>query len=95
MDCRPFPSAIQPSMWENPREFVEAVKESYRKDYWDTQSAHVEVWTEKDAIVGTIQETTNEYGVAIRSSRGFSSTTKVYEIANYFQKLNGKSISVF
>ena len=44
----------KPAMWENPKEFIESVKESYRKDYWDNQSLCVEIWTEKDAIIGTV-----------------------------------------
>ena len=85
----------KPSMWENPKEFIKIVKESYRKDYWELQPTHVEVWSEKDAIVGTIQETTDHYGVIIRANRGFTSTTKVHEIAEYFRKLSDKSINVF
>ena len=42
-----------------------------------------------------LSETTDHYGVIIRANRGFTSTTKVYEIAEYFQKLSDKSINVF
>jgi hypothetical protein len=28
---------------------------SYRRDYWNTQGAHVEIRVEKDAVLGSIQ----------------------------------------
>jgi hypothetical protein len=82
-------------MWENPTQFAETVKKAYRKDYWETQPTHVEIWTEKDTIIGTIQEVTEKYGVAVRVNRGFSSATRAFEIAEYFQHLDDKRVVIF
>jgi len=73
----------------NPAAYAEAVKRSYRKDYWQDQPWHLEVWTEKDAVVGAIQPVTDEYGVTVRTGRGFQSTTRVHEIAELFERLDG------
>ena len=86
--------AYQPSVWANPSGYAEAVKRSYRKDYWASQPVHVEVWTEKDAIIGAIEEVTEEFGVTVRVYRGFQSTTRVKEIASIL-RLTGKPNKVF
>jgi hypothetical protein len=68
------------------------VKNSYRKDYWALQPVHVEVWTEKDAIIGSIAEITDDFGVTARVGRGFQSTTIVREIAALFAKISKPKI---
>jgi hypothetical protein len=80
--------------FDDPGQFIEAMQSIYRKDYWKLQPKYVEIWTEKDAIVGSIQATTNELGVTVRVTRGFSSTTKVHEVAEHFASV-GKPITVF
>ena len=54
---------------------------SYRKDFWHDQPEHVEIWCERDAIIGSIESLTDELGVVVRVGRGFVSTTKIHEIA--------------
>ena len=39
------------SAWDDTRAFLDTVKRSYRRDYWQDQPHHVEIWTEKDAII--------------------------------------------
>src|SRR5271167_1289944 len=53
------------NVFEDAAQYLEAVQGSYRKDYWRMQPAHVELWVEKDAIVGSILELTNELGVPV------------------------------
>jgi hypothetical protein len=83
-----------PTVWEDAAEYVDALKSQYRKDYWHTQPAHVEVWVEKDAVVGSIEELTDELGVRVRPGKGFQSTTKVHEIAELFSRIK-KPIFVY
>lgn len=87
--------AYQPSVWANPSGYAEAVKRSYRKDYWASQPVHVEVWTEKDAIIGAIEEVTEEFGVTVRVYRGFQSTTRVNEIASILRSTDKPNIVFF
>jgi hypothetical protein len=70
-----------PNMWTDAAEYAEAVKRGYRKDYWETQPNYVELWVEKDAIIGSIQDLTDELGVTVRVGRGFLSTTRAHDIA--------------
>src|SRR2546428_1126981 len=71
----------EPSVWTNPRQYAEAVKQGYRRDYWQSQPYHVEIWCEKDTVTGSIQDLTDELGITVRVGRGFNSETRVYEIA--------------
>jgi hypothetical protein len=84
----------QPNVFSDANEYAEVVKRGYRKDYWQLQRNYVEVWTEKDAIIGSIEPTTDELGVRIRVGRGFLSTTKAHEIAEHFEDID-KPITVF
>jgi hypothetical protein len=83
-----------PTVWEDATEYVETLKYGYRKDYWNAQPAHVEIWVEKDAVVGSIEHLTDELGVRVRPGKGFQSTTKVHEIAELFSKID-KPIFVY
>ncbi len=83
-----------PTVFDNLKDGLMALRNCYRKDYWQDQPAHVEVWTEKDAIIGSIEPVTDELGVTVRVSRGFTSTTRVHEIASVFSGVF-KPISVF
>lgn len=82
------------SVWDDAQEYAETIKNSYRKDYWATQPNYVELWTEKDAIIGCIEGVTKELGVTVRVGRGFLSTTKSHEIAQRFRHIS-KPITVF
>src|SRR5664279_1671557 len=76
-----------PSVFDDIKDGLMALRNCYRKDYWQNQIAHVEVWAEKDAIIGSIEPVTNELGVTVRVSRGFTSTTRVHEIASIFMEI--------
>jgi hypothetical protein len=76
-----------PSVFDDIKDGLIALRRCYRKDYWEDQLAYVEIWTEKDAIIGSIEPVTDELGVTVRVSRGFTSTTRVYEIAKAFARI--------
>jgi hypothetical protein len=83
-----------PTVWTDAAEYVETIRNGYRKDYWNTQPALVEIWVEKDAVVGSIEDLTNELGVRTRPGKGFQSTTKAHEIAELFSQVT-KPIFVY
>ena len=83
-----------PNVWTDPEAYAETIQRSYRKDYWNTQGTYNEIWVEKDAVIGSIQALTDKLGVKVRVGRGFQSTTRVHEIAEYFDGIR-KPIYVF
>lgn len=84
---------IEPLVWDDPGEFSELVGNLYKKNRWQDQSCHVEIWSEKDAINGSVEPVYSRYGVTFRAYRGFNSTTKKYEIARFFNSL-GKPVVI-
>jgi hypothetical protein len=77
----------RPTVWDDAEGYAKTVQRSYRKDYWAMQPNYVELWVEKDAIIGSIEPVTNELGIAVRVGRGFLSTTRVHEIADVFSTI--------
>lgn len=85
------------SGWSNLTEYAKWQFRGYRRDYWQDQNNYCEIWCEKDAVVGSIDEVTDKWGVTIRALRGFNSTTAVHHIADDFEDKNdeGKRIFVY
>lgn len=50
----------EPNVWDDAAGYAEAVKRDYRRNYWATQPRHVELWAEKDAIIGSIESITDD-----------------------------------
>jgi hypothetical protein len=82
-----------PNVFEDCATYVSAVSCSYRKDHWELQPRHVEVWCEKDAVIGSIEGTTDKLGITVRVARGFMSATRVNDIAGDLERI-GKPTTV-
>jgi len=53
---------------------------------WATQSDHVEVWCEKDALTGIIEPITREMAVPFLPGHGFSSLTMIEQARDRFKE---------
>lgn len=84
------------STWESPAEIVRAVSRQYRTDLWAAQPARVEVWVEKDALIGVIESACDPLRVPHFSCRGYASQTALYDagqrIADYIDR--GQRVSI-
>lgn len=65
--------------YEDPTDFMSTIFKQYAENLWRDQSVYVEVWVEKDAIVGVVQRPCSFYRVPFFSCRGYSSVTGMYE----------------
>lgn len=74
------------SHWTDPAQIVAAVAEQFRVDLWDTQPHRVEVWIEKDALVGVIENVCEEFDVPYFSCRGYTSQSEMWAAAMRFVK---------
>jgi hypothetical protein len=83
-----------PNVWKDAAGYGADIQRRYPKDYWETQPHHVELWSEKDSVIGSIEGQTDKLGITVRVGRGFMSTTRIHEIAQQFRMLK-KPISVF
>jgi hypothetical protein len=85
----------QPAMWANLRDFLETVRQAYRKDVWTSQSRYVEVWLEKEALAGIFEPITEEYGVTLVVGRGYNSWTALYEAAERIRAMNRPTVLLY
>lgn len=69
------------SHWSDPPEIVEAVAKQFRIDKWATQPYRIEVWIEKDALVGVFERICNELDVPLLSCRGYTSQSEMWGAA--------------
>jgi len=66
----------------------------YRRSLWQDAAENVEIWVEKDALAGVINDVTNEYDVPLMVSRGFTSETFAYEAVNAYAN-SGRPLVVY
>jgi hypothetical protein len=67
--------------WSGPDALIRAAVAQYRKDYWRDQPVHIEVWSEKGTVRGTLGPVLDEYGVTFRVMHGYASATVINELA--------------
>jgi len=70
---------IQPPMWKNPSEIVQAAAGQFAIDRWKEQNNHVEVMVEKSALEGVLIPVCRELGIRFTANRGYSSASTMYE----------------
>jgi hypothetical protein len=69
------------SHWENPHSVIRSAASSYRTERWADQPHRVEVWIEKDALVGVIAGVCQRYDVDYFSCRGYTSQSELWGAA--------------
>jgi hypothetical protein len=74
------------STWSDPAEIVEAVASQYREDLWAGQLHQIEVWIEKDALVGVIERICEEFRVPYFACRGNNSESEQYKAGKRFER---------
>src|SRR6202030_2583182 len=60
----------------------------YRKALWAEIDAYVEVWLEKDALAGVVNEVTDMCDVPLMVARGYASLSFLHSAAEYIKSLN-------
>jgi hypothetical protein len=68
--------------WANPADIISSAAAGYRRDLWADQPNYVEVWVEKDALVGVIQRAANAVDVPYFSCRGYTSDSEIKAAAD-------------
>lgn len=66
------------SHWETPHQILEVCVKQFQIDKWNGQPKRVEVWIEKDALVGVIERTCRALDVAFFSCRGYTSQSEMW-----------------
>lgn len=69
------------STWKEPWNIIEACAKQYKEDLWRDQKNRVEVWIEKDALVGVIERVCAASRVPFLSCRGYTSQSEMWGAA--------------
>jgi len=84
------------SHWGSPTEILDTCASQFLIDRWGTQKNRVEVWIEKEALVGVIEGTCADLDVPFFSCRGYTSASEMwrmgYERMNRFAKAGQHNI---
>ena len=66
------------SHWRNPASLMNGAARGYANDKWADQPKRVEVWIEKDALIGVIAGVCEELDVGRFSCRGYTSQSSMW-----------------
>ena len=75
----------KPRSYSSLEEALKETARTYRRKLWDTQSAYVEIWLEKDALAGVLYDVTALYDVPLMVTRGYASLSFLHEAAEAIQ----------
>jgi hypothetical protein len=64
--------------FSSPGEAARKVARNYIEDLWDSQPCYIEVWIEKDALVGVIEPVCGRWRLPYFACRGYSSQSEQY-----------------
>ncbi len=66
------------SHWNSPSDIIEGCAKQFQIDKWATQEHRVEVWIEKDALVGIAERICRQLDVSYFSCRGYTSQSEMW-----------------
>lgn len=72
--------------FSDPQAFLESVKHQYAEDIWRDQDYYPEVWIEKDALLGVIEDVCNELRLPYFACRGYPSSSELYRAAKRLRR---------
>lgn len=74
------------SHWTEPGKVIESAAYSYRRDHWEGQPNYVEVWVEKDALIGIVGQICGKLDVNHFSCRGYVSQSEMWAAARRLRR---------
>ncbi len=72
--------------WSSASSIVKAISEQFAVDRWASQSHYVEVWFEKDALMGVFERAASRIDVPYLSCRGYPSDSTVWAAAQRLRR---------
>lgn len=76
------------SHWDCPEDAIDSARYSYMLDRWKNQPNYVEVWVEKDALIGIVSQICRKFDVPHFSCRGYTSQSEMWSAAQRFIRQN-------
>lgn len=70
--------------WDTPKDLLQAGADQFAYDKWAVQPVRVEVWIEKDALVGVVEPACKALDVPFFACRGYTSQSEQWRAAKRF-----------
>lgn len=77
----------------SPTHALRDLADHYSIDMWRDQPYHVEVWVEKEALIGVLQQAAGRYGIPVLACKGYMSLSEMWVAANRFHEV-GKPVVI-
>lgn len=74
------------SHWSKPGDMIDSAAYSYKLDHWQGQENYVEVWVEKDALIGIVGQICGKLDVNHFSCRGYVSQSEMWGAARRLKR---------
>jgi len=75
--------------WDSPADIVLACANQFQYDKWEGQEYYVEVWVEKDALIGVVERAARRLDVPFFSCRGYTSQSEMWSAARRLLRHKG------
>lgn len=75
------------SSWSSPQSIIDSCALQFRLDRWANQKVYVEVWFEKDALMGVFERTAHELRLNYFSCRGYTSDSEIWGAAQRLERI--------
>lgn len=72
--------------WDTPAQMIRSRARSYSIDMWENQDTRLEVWIEKDALIGVIESVCHNNDIDYFACRGYVSQSELYEAGKRIQR---------
>lgn len=84
------------SHWDTPGDIIDASARSFRLDKWENQPTRVEVWVEKEALAGVVEQVGRQHDIDYFSCRGYVSQSELWAAGQRFQRylINDQNVTV-
>jgi len=87
--------AERPGTWKDSAAFAQVALYSFRRDHWQYQKVHVEVWSEKGTVRGTVSPVLQDLGVTFRVFHGYGSATSVHDVAQASNEIDKPFVALY
>lgn len=74
------------SHWDSPQQIIRSASYQYKKDLWQDQNYHLEVWVEKEALAEVVAKACQPFDVNYFCCRGYVSQSEMWESAQRLVK---------
>lgn len=74
--------------YEDPSDAISSLASGYSEEFWTAQPRHVEVWIEKDALIGVIEPVCRRWRLPYLGCRGYVSQSEQYAAGKRFARMD-------